>query len=181
MTLTTWLRIGAALAAAALLWLAFKAFTGHYVTQGRADVQAKWDAQKLLDAEAARRRGEELRAEENAKRINSERVADEQALREKVRADRLAAADRTVDSLRDSIAKLNADDLSAAAGDPRVAAFAQRAATARELLGSCSARYTGLAAKADRLRDQVAGLLDDAINVCRGGLTTPPLELSGWQ
>jgi len=167
----TWIRIGAAAAAAVLLWLAFKAFTGHYVaqglTKGRAEIQSKWDKQNLADAEAARLLAIAARDEDNRKRINAERIADEQVRQDQARARRIAELERSTHGLRDSIAKLDADDLSAAAADPRVAAIAQRATTARGLLGSCQARYAELAATANRVRDQAAGLLNFTLNVCR--------------
>nr|WP_293595168.1 hypothetical protein [Polaromonas sp. 39-63-25] len=70
-------------------------------------------------------------------------------------------------NLRSAIETLNRRDVSAAGSDPGSVALAEGAATARELFGSCNQALLGLAAEADRLSDQVAGLQDDAMFVCR--------------
>jgi hypothetical protein len=162
-----WIRIGIALAIAAAIATAGAALRSHWIGAGEGRVQAKWDARKLVDAEAARVLSIAAREEDNRKRINAERIADEQARQDKARALRIADLERSAHGMRDAIAKLDTDDLSAAAADPRVAAVAERATTARRLLGSCQARYADVAATANRVRDQAAGLLDFTLTVCR--------------
>lgn len=107
-----------------------------------------------------------VRAEEQAKRKNVERIANDQfkkATELQARADGAAAA---AGSLRDEINRLNA---SPAPANPESAAFALQARTARELLGACTERYKGVAQDADGLRDQVSGLQDFATSTCSAG------------
>jgi hypothetical protein len=172
-----WIRIAIVAALLAAVGAAGLAVRTHWMDAGRAEVQGKWDAQKLVDAEAGRVLAVEARAEDNRQRINAERIADEQARQDQARAARIAALERSTVGLRDAIAKLDADDLSAAAADPRVAAVAARAVAARGLLGSCQARYASVAATANRVRDQAAGLLDFTLTVCRAGAAATPPEL----
>lgn len=171
----TWIRIAIVAAVLAAVSAAGIALRAHWMDAGRAQVQTKWDAQKLVDAEAGRVLEMAARAEDNRQRINAERIADEQARQDKARARRIADLERSTVGLRDAIAKLDGDDLSAAAADPRVAAIAARAITARGLLGSCQARYASVAATANRVRDQAAGLLDFTLTVCRAGAAQPEL------
>jgi hypothetical protein len=162
-----WVRLAILAAVLAAVSAAGLALRAHWVGAGRAEVQAKWDAQQLADERAGRALAIAAREEDNRKRINAERIADEQARQDKARALRIADLERSAHGMRDAIAKLDTDDLSAAAADPRVAAVAERATTARRLLGSCQARYADVAATANRVRDQAAGLLDFTLTVCR--------------
>jgi hypothetical protein len=140
------------------------------------EVQRQWDAQKLADANARAALEEQARANDNLLRLNAERTADEAHRRDQARAARLADAERTAAGLRDAITKLDADDLSEASADPRVAAIARRAVAARQLLGSCQSRYASVAAAADRHRDQATGLRDFALNVCHAGVPARALQ-----
>lgn len=166
-----WIRIGVALAIVAVLTAAGAAVRSHWIHVGEARIQAKWDKQQKADADLAVQLAHQAAVDQATRNRNAERTADEDHRREQARLDRLAAAERTAAGLRDAIAKLDADDLSSAAADPRVAAVARRAVTARELLGSCAARYTSLAGTAERIRDQATGLRDFALTVCKAGAT----------
>lgn len=167
----TWLRLALIAAVVAALVAAGAAVRSHFVSQGdvqgAARVQSRWDAQKLVDQAEGLRLQQEADAEQLRKFRNSERNAYEQAQRDAATARRSAAATAAVVSLRSTIDTLNQRDLSAASGDASAAALAGHAATARELLGSCSEKHRELATAADGLRDQVTGLLDDATHVCR--------------
>lgn len=171
-----WLRIGIFAAIAVAITAAGVALRSHWIGTGEARVQAKWDAQNKADADLALQLAQERAREQVNVFRNAERTADESDRREKARAGRLAVAERTVRELLDAIASLDADDLSAAAADPRLAPLAERARAGRELLGRCAARYEDLAGRADRLRDQVAGLQDFALNVCHAGDQAHPQE-----
>lgn len=121
------------------------------------------DTQRLeaqLKAERA------ARADEMVRVRNLERINDAQTQREaKMLAD-AAAARRAVASLRNKIAQLNARDLPP---DPRAAALAIEANTARNLLGECSDRYRSVDERARALGNQVTGLQAFATEVCKAG------------
>lgn len=168
-----WIRIALIVGACLAIAAGGAAVRSHLIGVGEARVQAKWDKQKQADADQALVLAQAAARDQAVRDRNAERTADEDHRREQARLDHLAAAERTARGLRDAIAKLDADDLSAAAADPRVAAIAQRAATARGLLGECSDRRLDLAGKAQRLRDQVAGLRDFALTTCRAGAADP--------
>lgn len=70
---------------------------------------------------------------------------------------RAVAAERVNAGLRNDIARLNAAKPQACAGDTTTVVD-DGAAAARELLGACAERYTGVAGEADRLAAQVIGL-----------------------
>jgi hypothetical protein len=110
-------------------------------------------------ADNTRKAESEARAKEQAMQKKVERIANDQAKKQTVLAARVATALVVADSLRDEITSLNARP---APTDPGAAAFAREASTARELLGSCAARYRGVAQAADELRDQVSGLQEYA-------------------
>ena len=153
------------LAACALI-VGAKALQSHWVAQGdrqgAARVQTAWDAQETLRNEAT--------ARDNATKFrNAERTAHEDAQREVARRARDAAAAAAVRGLRAEIARLNSRPDPYPAGDTGIASCTREARTARELLGECGVAHQSLAAEADGLRDQVAGLQDFAINVCRAG------------
>lgn len=143
-----------------------KALQSHWIAkgdaQGAARVQAAWDLQESKRNQATER--------DNAiKKKNAERTAHEDAQREAERRNRDAAAAATVRSLREQIARLNARPDPYPAGDAGLAACACEATTARQLFGESAGAYQELAAEADGLRDQVTGLQDFALNVCRAG------------
>ena len=152
--------------AACALFLGVRAWQSHLLAQGdargAARVQAAWDAQEAQRNAAT--------AREDAIRFrNAERIADEDATREAARHARDAAAAATVRGLRAEVARLNARAHPYPPGDAGLAACAGEAAAARELFGDSSGAYQELAAQADGLRDQVSGLQDFALRVCRAG------------
>jgi chromosome segregation ATPase len=143
-----WLRVGLIIAAVLAIALA-----GYKVGSDR--VQAKWDIERAkqteirLEAEQAARKEEQRRAEE------SQRIASEQSKREAEYRDRVAAAEQSLGGLRDTVARLNSRPAPRGA---EAAGYAREASVARELLGSCTSEYRGVAAEADGLRNQVIGL-----------------------
>jgi hypothetical protein len=135
--------------------------------RGAARVQAAWDAQENARNAAT--------ARDNAARFrNAERTAHEDAQREAARRARDAAAAAAVRSLRAEVARLNSRPDPYPAGDAGLAACAGEARAARELFSESAAAYSELAATADGLSGQVAGLQDFARTVC--GARTPTIE-----
>jgi hypothetical protein len=135
--------------------------------RGAARVQAAWDAQENARNAAT--------ARDNAARFrNAERTAHEDAQREAARRARDAAAAAAVRGLRAEVARLNSRPDPYAPGDAGLAACAGEARAARELFSESAAAYSELAATADGLSGQVAGLQDFARTVC--GARTPTIE-----
>lgn len=135
--------------------------------RGAARVQAAWDAQENARNAAT--------ARDNAARFrNAERLAHEDAQREAARRARDAAAAAAVRGLRAEVARLNQRPDPYAPGDAGLAACAGEARAARELFSESAAAYSELAATADGLSGQVAGLQDFARTVC--GARTPTIE-----
>lgn len=168
-----WLRIGLYAFVVAAIASAVMLVRAHWIGVGQARIQARWDAQKVVDDAETLRRERQANAEQLARFKNAERNADEQANREAARSQRDAALGRRLAGLRATIAALNRRPLPAPSDDAGVAALAGEAATARELLGRCSERYRTVASAADELRDQVIGLQADAATVCRGSAGMP--------
>lgn len=135
--------------------------------RGAARVQAAWDAQENARNAATAR-------DNAAKFRNAERVAHEDAQREAARRARDAAAAAAVRGLRAEVARLNSRPDPYPAGDAGLAACAGEARAARELFSESAAAYSELAATADGLSSQVAGLQDFARTVC--GARTPTIE-----
>ena len=160
------MRLAITLALALVAVLGLDTYRAHLMakgdSQGAARVQAAWDKQEA-DRSAAT-------AQDNAtKNRNAERVAHEDAQREAARLARDAAAATAVRSLRAEVARLNQRPNPYPAGDAGLAACAGEARAARELFSESAAAYSKLAAQADGFRDQVAGLQDFAVKVCRAG------------
>lgn len=131
---------------------------------GASGVQDKWNAERTQIAQANAKAEREAREEETRRGKEARRVIEESAVREAALRARAVGAERSVVSLRDEIARLNARP---APEDPIAAGFAHEARVARELLGSCSKEYRVLAEEADGLRDQVIGLQDWVSHVNR--------------
>lgn len=108
-------------------------------------------AQNTQAAEAAMREAERKMQDE------ADRIARDAESRQKALSDRVVSSQRVVAGLRDEIDRLNARP---APENPELAACFAEARVARELLGSCSEEYRGVAQEADGLRDQVTGLQD---------------------
>ena len=161
-----WLSGGLTRAATVLLTVAvFAALGGWEARDWRQSQQDRAAAERLLAAERAARSDELIRFK------NAERTAHEQAKREKATLARAAAAERAVGQLRDEIAALNARPVPE---DPRAAALAVEASTARDLLGRCADAYRRVDGRAQALGDQVTGLHDWVRGVCRSGGGEPP-------
>lgn len=163
----TWIRLALIAAVLAALAAGAAAVRSHLIGVGEARTQARWDDQKAVDLAETLRLERERSADQLIKFRNAERISDEQAKREALRERRIRDGDVVAERLRNTIATLNQRDVSAAGSDPRSIALAEGAATARELFGSCTQEYRSLGAEAERLKDQVAGLQDDAMFVCR--------------
>lgn len=165
------------------LVLCVKAWNTHLVNEGDARgadrVQTMWntaDAKRLADQKTAEAQTAMQRADaemaarqaEQIKQQQAERNARDQAQRESaLQATAVATAARNR-SLLGTIAELDARnaELSRTVADARVTALALEANTARQLLGSCSSRYSAVAAEADGYRSQVIGLQDFVTTVC---------------
>lgn len=165
--MTTLVRLAIVAALIGLVTAAGMAVRSHLIGVGEARTQARWDQQKAVDQAETLRLERERSADQLIKFRNAERINDEQAKREALREQRIAVGSAVNRRLLDTIETLNRRDMSAAGSDPGSVALAKGAAAARELFGSCNQAFLGMAAEADRLRDQVAGLYDDAMFVCR--------------
>ena len=128
------------------------------------NVQAAFSSYKEQVAEATRQAEADARAKERALQEEIGKVAKTAQARESIFNSRLATTVVVSRELRDQIAILNARP---AAPDTATAACFGEARTARKLLGSCAERYTGVAKEADRLSDQVRGLLDYTTTIRR--------------
>lgn len=135
--------------------------------RGAARVQAAWDTQENARNAATAR-------DNAAKFRNAERLAHEDAQREAARRARDAAAAAAVRGLCAEVARLNSRPDPYAPGDAGLAACAGEARAARELFSESAVAYSELAATADGLSGQVAGLQDFARTVC--GARTPTIE-----
>lgn len=166
----SWIKavIAAALVAAAAFGV--EQLRAHWTGVGEMRVQARWDQATAQTAARAASAAQEKNREDLARFRAAERNADEQDRMERGRNDRLAAARAESERLRDALAERDAAAGVPQAGDPGAVALAREAATARELLGRCQARHLDMAAAADELRDQVAGLQADA-QMCRSSST----------
>lgn len=106
-------------------------------------------------AENTRKAETEARRKEQEMQKHADQTARNAHKREATLAANAARARDVANSLRDEIDRLNSRPMP---DDPRLAACFGEANTARELLGSCTEEYRGVAEKADGLRDQVTGL-----------------------
>ncbi|MBU3577565.1 DUF2514 family protein [Polynucleobacter sp. UK-Kesae-W10] len=134
---------------------AMVAASGFWV--GEEHIQAKWDKQTKEQTEQRIQDERVARSEEQHKAADAIRITDEQAQSNAIAAADAASAQRTIDSLRGTIVRLNSRT---SPSDSEAAGYAREASIARELLNTCSARYASLAAEADGLRIQTRGLID---------------------
>ena len=162
----SWIRFAVMAAVVAALVAAGFALRSHFINQGQDIVRAEWNTQKLVDQAESLRLQQQANADQLIKFRNAERTTYESAIRQAATARRNAAATAADERLQHIIQTLNERDLSATAGDPGATAIARKATVARELFGSCTAADRELAAEADGIRDQVAGLLDYIHAVC---------------
>jgi hypothetical protein len=137
--------IGIALAA---LLVGSHAAVEHFRDQGRVEVQANWDADKLLHAQALQSLTNQLRRSEQGFTTQLAKAHNDFAEKSKqITAD----ADRarvTANSLRNELATARAR-LPAACTDPG-GTVAEYASTVSDLLERCTERYRDVADKADR-------------------------------
>lgn len=152
-----------------LAWIAFvlaSAFAGiAYVQKTR--LEAEFATYKAHVAQAAADAQGKARKTEQAYAKDKEKLENDLADKNRLLAARAAAARRSDAGLRDEIARLNARP---APSSSDAAAYAGEARVARELLGTCSARYTGVAKEADELRDQVTGLQVFVKDILKAGI-----------
>ncbi|MDN7533835.1 hypothetical protein [Burkholderia orbicola] len=152
----------------------------HYIAIGeataRSECQQANDKREREDAEVARKREAAERTKEQTRQQEADRIAHEQAQKEREQDARNQRAAATTRSLRATIDELNRqlEGLSGASADPERASLVNGTRVARELLGSCAERYREVAADADRYRDQVGGLQSFAKHACDAGPADAP-------
>ena len=170
--------------------LGVQLWNAHLIAKGDAQgadrVRTEWntaDTQRLADEAKARMEAAQKRAiaevaernQEQAKQIEAERIAHEQAQREQAAHTALDTATARNRSLLTTIAQLNANaaaaKLSSSGPQSCTTADIDAATTARTALGECSSRYTALGGIADRLSGQVTGLQDYVRAVIQPGQT----------
>ena len=146
-----WWKLAAA--AAVLVVLAGGAWKFRHggVVEGRAEIQTKWDAEKLATSENSRMR-------EKAATIATTKV--DYALQQSKARD-LAAGRATADSLRSFKAALAERDVATTPSGINGTGGLER-----ELLGDCSKNLAEMAITADRLETKVVGLQNYTRNVC---------------
>lgn len=137
--------------------LAVYGYGRHQREAGRQEVQAKWNADKLVQQKAviqSQARTIAINQAEDAKAIKVDTHANEQ--NQSVDLD-VARAVAERDRLRDTLARVRADAMSEATTRARLSA---ELAAASDSLSECSRSYSALADQSDRLSIQVSGLLD---------------------
>lgn len=151
--LRLYLYAAAVLAIVGALW----GYGHHQKQQGRAEVQAKFDA--YIAKQTADTLQASLANQETS--LLKQKAVDRSRKNDHENTKKLAAANAglrgTVAGLLSDIAALNN---STQAGDPAQArpGTDDAAKTARELLGECAASYSAMAGKAGELAKQVVGL-----------------------
>lgn len=135
---------------------------------GKVGVERDFAHYKMEVAEATLEAEKLARQVEQGGQTQVARIIVNEESKRKVLSDRLARADAVNRGLRDEVARLNARPVPE---DAAAAAYAGEARVARELLGTCSQRYTEVARDADELRDQVTGLQAFATQVCRAAVS----------
>ncbi len=123
---------------------------------GKIRVTVELAEYRLEVAQATFNEEAKARGREHELASTNERLNDELTKKDRLLASRDVAARRSDAGLRDEIARLNAR---AAPSNPESITYADEARLARELLGACAEEYRGVALEADKLRDQVSGLL----------------------
>jgi chromosome segregation ATPase len=126
-------------------------------------LEAAADAAKALAAKRAQEQERAAREKERQLQTEVERISHEAEENDRQLRARMVAAGRELARLRDDINRLNSR---ATPADPEAAAYAREAGVARELLGACAERYSGVAQEADGLRSQVTGLQDYVRSAC---------------
>ncbi|WP_422099108.1 hypothetical protein [Variovorax sp.] len=172
----SWFRLALIAIVVALAGTGLLMVRAHWLAEGGAKVQQRWDARDAADSAAAAANALELqrlaRRSETLKQQQTERIARDLQDRNALLAHRNGTLDARNRELLGTIAALDADDAAldavpgapAHAGAPRAADG--RAAVAREVLGRCSGRYAAVATDAARFASQVIGLQQYA-TVCQ--------------
>lgn len=155
---------------AAAYW-GFGLYQDHLIAQGDAQgadrVQKAWNHQERL-------RSQVTAAGNTLRQRNAEKVAHDHTQRAAASQAAADSAAASLRSLRAELARLKSRTNPYPAGDAGLAACAGEVATARELFGESAEAYVDLAAEADQLRDQVAGLQQFAASVCHAGRALQP-------
>ena len=158
------------LVVAAAYW-GFGLYQDHLIAQGDAQgadrVQKAWNDQERL-------RSQVTAAGNTLRQRNAEKVAHDQTQRAAASQAAADSAAASLRSLRAELAHLKSRANPYPTGDAGLAACAGEAATARELFGESAEAFVHLAAEADQLRDQVAGLQQFAASVCHAGQALQP-------
>lgn len=98
---------------------------------------------------------------------NNERIAENDEARQKALRVELAAAESALERMRRDNAKARRDRPVPTASN--AAAFADEAATARDLLQECSTRYQQVDGEAKSMGAQLIGLQSYVVEVCQAG------------
>jgi len=151
--LRLYLYAGAALAIAGALW----GYGHHQKNQGRAEVQAKFDA--YIAKQTAETLQASLANQETS--LLKQKAVDRSRQNDYENTKKLASANArlngTVAGLLGDIAARDSQPQASDATEASARAYAE-AKTSRELLGECSSRYSEVAGEAGELAKQVVGL-----------------------
>lgn len=156
----------AALVVAGVAYAGALAYNEHYRAQGRAEVQAQWDAAEARrTAQEQRLAAEREQAERHKEQVMQRQHEQKEAQRVKSQQDlqsRIADLEQRNRGLLDAIAARDAASHAQRATGTCAAAEseAHAAAQARNLLAACATRYGVMAADAAGLAGQVIGLQD---------------------
>lgn len=130
----------------------------HLVYQlGQDSVRTQWSAERAEQAQQQATLVETYRLRERAAAKQAERIDREDFDKRNAALASAATARAAADGLRADIGALNA---SVPATATELAASLGQARAARDALGQCADRYSGVAAVADALAIQVTGLQD---------------------
>lgn len=110
---------------------------------GRAEVQAKWNAEKMIQQQALADANATARAKERDLQVKAMEAINAATERAKVNARARDAARRDADSLRSDLAAARSDLSGASCGSVR-----EHAATLNTVFGECTAEVEGLAGAA---------------------------------
>lgn len=128
-----------------LVGIVFAVFGVFCYSLGKTNVRAKWDAEKIAQAKDFQAAEAANRAKEQAQSKRLIEAKNAATKRETILRGDADRARTELDGLRNDLATVCTN----LPGDPSDAC-AKRAAAIPELFGQCAARYSGLAAKADR-------------------------------
>ncbi len=169
----SWIRLAIVAAVLGIVGTGVLMVRGHWIAQGSAEVQKRWDDQVQTDRATAAENALELqriaRRDETRKQEANERISRDLKTRNAGLVQRARTTDARNRELLDTIAALNARDLAmpSAGADAGPGSGPDGAAiAARNLLGQCSSRYIAVAADAARYASKVIGLQQYVTTVC---------------